>query len=189
MVHPARFSPCDRPWKHATASCCAIAARSRALITAGCALATRAGVAIAGSFERCGRSFTLSVARPALPPPAILPRLSPWLEPQQLAGLEGLVALVAQPPVNALVLFGSRTRGAARVESEFDLAVICREPSLTPAEKTQRSWAFRQLLGSLGCSLDVLLVGAADAHCSSASNKGSQLPSASRFSSSLQRLS
>ena len=104
-------------------------------------------------------------------PPAI-----PWLEPRGLAGAEqlglgldttrlqdGLAALIAQPPVKALVLFGSRARADARIDSDLDLAVICREPSLTPAEKTQRSWAYRQLLGPLGCGVDLVVVGAADA--------------------------
>ncbi len=104
-------------------------------------------------------------------PPAI-----PWQEPQELVGAQqlgpgldatrlqdGLAALVAQPPVQALVLFGSRARGDARIDSDLDLAVICREPSLTPAEKTQRSWAYRQLLGPLGCGVDLVVVGAADA--------------------------
>jgi len=41
--------------------------------------------------------------------------------------------------------------------------VICREPSLTPAEKTERSFGYRQLLGSVGCGVDLVVVGAADA--------------------------
>ena len=112
-----------------------------------------------------------SYAATRFSPPAI-----PWLEPQELSGLQqlgegldcvrlrqGLAALVAQSPVQALVAFGSRARGAARADSDLDLAVICREPSLTPVEKTQRSWAYRQLIGSLGCGVDLVVVGAADA--------------------------
>ncbi len=104
-------------------------------------------------------------------PPAI-----PWLEPQGLVGaqqlgpgldatrlVDGLAALIAQPPVQALVVFGSRARGDACIDSDLDLAVICREPSLTPVEKTQRSCAYRQLLGPLGCGVDLVVVGAADA--------------------------
>jgi predicted nucleotidyltransferase len=100
----------------------------------------------------------------------------PWLEPRELSGLQqlgdgldgarlrlGLASLVAQSPVQALVAFGSRARGAARADSDLDLAVICREPSLTPVERTQRSWAYRQLIGSLGCGVDLVVVGAADA--------------------------
>ena len=104
-------------------------------------------------------------------PPAI-----PWLKPQPLADVQplgagldatrlqdSLAALIAQPPVQALVVFGSRARADARIDSDLDLAVICREPSLTPAEKTQRSYAYRQLLGPLGCGVDLVVVGAADA--------------------------
>lgn len=100
----------------------------------------------------------------------------PWLQPQPLVeqldlgpGLDaaalrnGLVVLAAEPQVQALVAFGSRTRGDAQLESDLDLAVICREPSLTPAEKTERSFGYRQLLGPVGCGVDLLVVGAADA--------------------------
>jgi predicted nucleotidyltransferase len=112
-----------------------------------------------------------SSAPSSFSPPAI-----PWLEPQELVGRlqlgpgpdvtrlqDGLAALIAQPPVQALVLFGSHARGDACIDSDLDLAVICREPSLTPAEKTQRSWAYRQLLGPLGCGVDLVVVGANDA--------------------------
>jgi len=68
-----------------------------------------------------------------------------------------------QPQVQALVAFGSRARGDARLDSDLDLAVICREPSLTPAEKTERSFGYRQLLGSVGGGVDLVVVGAADA--------------------------
>ena len=100
----------------------------------------------------------------------------PWLQPQSLVeqlelgqGLEatslrnGLIVLASQPQVQALVAFGSRARGDARLDSDLDLAVICREPSLTPAEKTERSFGYRQLLGSVGCGVDLVVVGAADA--------------------------
>ena len=100
----------------------------------------------------------------------------PWLEPQPLVeqldlgpGLDaaslrnGLVVLTRQPQVQALVAFGSRARGDALLDSDLDLAVICREPSLTPAEKTERSFGYRQLLGSVGCGVDLVVVGAADA--------------------------
>jgi predicted nucleotidyltransferase len=73
----------------------------------------------------------------------------PWLQPQ--------------PLVQALLAFGSRARGDARLDSDLDLAVICREPALTPAQKTQRSFEFRQMLGALGCGVDLVVVGAADA--------------------------
>jgi predicted nucleotidyltransferase len=100
----------------------------------------------------------------------------PWLQPQPLVeqlelgpGLDtaslrnALVVLARQSQVQALVAFGSRARGDARLDSDLDLAVICREPSLTPAEKTERSFGYRQLLGSVGCGVDLVVVGAADA--------------------------
>jgi predicted nucleotidyltransferase len=100
----------------------------------------------------------------------------PWLEPQPLVdqlelgpGLDpsslrkALIVLARHPQVQAVVAFGSRARGDARPDSDLDLAVICREPSLTPAEKTQRSFGYRQLLGPVGCGVDLVVVGAEDA--------------------------
>ena len=100
----------------------------------------------------------------------------PWLDPQPLVeqlelgpGLEaaslrhGLVVLARQPQVQALVACGSRARGDARPDSDLDLAVICREPGLTPVEKTDRSFGYRQLLGAVGCGVDLVVVGVADA--------------------------
>jgi predicted nucleotidyltransferase len=100
----------------------------------------------------------------------------PWLHPQPLADqldlgqgidpsllLAGLARVSRQPKVQALVAFGSRARAEARVDSDLDLAVICREPTLTPAQKTQRSFDYRQMLGLVGCGVDLVVVGAADA--------------------------
>ncbi|EAQ70501.1 hypothetical protein SynRS9909_02657 [Synechococcus sp. RS9909] len=100
----------------------------------------------------------------------------PWLQSQPLVeqldlgpGLDaaalrnGLVVLAAEPQVQALVAFGSRARGDAQLESDLDLAVICRKPILTPAEKTERSFGYRQWLGPVGCGVDLLVVGASDA--------------------------
>jgi predicted nucleotidyltransferase len=99
-----------------------------------------------------------------------------WLQPQPLVAelglgqgfdaaklLQQLAVLRDQPQVHAIVAFGSRARGDARPDSDLDLAVICTEPSLTPAEKTERSFRYRQLLGPLGCGVDLVVVGAADA--------------------------
>ena len=41
--------------------------------------------------------------------------------------------------------------------------MICREPTLTPAEKTQRSFEYRRMLGAVGCGVDLVVVGASDA--------------------------
>ena len=100
----------------------------------------------------------------------------PWLQPQPLREeldlgqgidvsrlLTGLASLCSQPQVQALVAFGSRARSEARVDSDLDLAVICREPTLTPAEKTQRSFEYRRMLGAVGCGVDLVVVGATDA--------------------------
>ena len=100
----------------------------------------------------------------------------PWLEPQPLVeqfelgpGLDtaslrnALIVLARQPQVQALVAFGSRARGDARLDSDLDLAVICRDPTLASAEKTERSFGYRQLLGPVGCGVDLVVVGAADA--------------------------
>ncbi len=100
----------------------------------------------------------------------------PWLQPQPLADqldlgkgvdpsllIAGLARVSRQPQVQALGGFGSRARAEARVDSDLDLAVICREPTLTPAEKTQRSFDYRQMLGLVGCGVDLVVVGAADA--------------------------
>jgi predicted nucleotidyltransferase len=46
-----------------------------------------------------------------------------------------LARLCAEPDVQAVIAFGSRARGEARVDSDLDLAVIVRQPQLTPAEK------------------------------------------------------
>ena len=103
---------------------------------------------------------------PAIPwlqslPIAAQLELGPGLDTASLRN--GLVVLAKQPQVQALVAFGSRARGDVRVDSDLDLAVICSEPSLTPAEKTERSFCYRQLLGPVGCGVDLVVVGAADA--------------------------
>jgi len=104
-------------------------------------------------------------------PPAI-----PWREPQELvaapelgAGLdpyecgEALARVCAEPEVQALVVFGSRARGQARADSDLDLAVIVRQPQLTPAEKMGCWQRFRGALGPLGVGVDLVVAGAADA--------------------------
>ena len=51
-----------------------------------------------------------------------------------------------------MILFGSRAQGTARVESDLDLAVICREPELTSQQRTQR-WRPTDAIGPLGCGV------------------------------------
>ena len=81
-------------------------------------------------------------------PPSI-----PWLVPQPLEldgldlgpGLDGfdrtvaLQRLCALPELQALVLFGSRGRGDAHADSDLDLAVIAKEPQLTPQASSSGS--------------------------------------------------
>ncbi|WP_254216734.1 nucleotidyltransferase domain-containing protein [Synechococcus sp. CCY 9618] len=63
----------------------------------------------------------------------------------------------------AVLAFGSRARGEARADSDFDLPVIVRQPQLTPAEKAACWQRFRQTLGPLGVRVDLVVAGAADA--------------------------
>lgn len=77
--------------------------------------------------------------------------------------LQGLTALAADPTVQALVVFGSRAHGQGLRESDLDLAVICRDDSLSPELKTDRSFHYRQLLGDVGCGVDLVVQGWRDA--------------------------
>jgi len=61
------------------------------------------------------------------------PDLGPGLVLQRYGG--ALARLCAEPDVQVVIAFGSRARGEARVDSDLDLAVIVRQPQLTPAEK------------------------------------------------------
>jgi predicted nucleotidyltransferase len=112
-----------------------------------------------------------ATATTAFQPPAI-----PWLRPQPLAedlnlgpGIEAgplraaLERLCADPSVQAVLAFGSRGRGEGSESSDLDLAVICREPSLDPALKTQRWSHLSRLLGLLECDVDLVVQGTADA--------------------------
>ena len=100
----------------------------------------------------------------------------PWLLPQPLAaavnlgpGLEaaalqaGLQRLVACEDVRAVVDFGSRGRGDAQADSDLDLAVICAQAQLTPQKKQACYQRFRAALGGLGCGVDLVVQGQADA--------------------------
>jgi predicted nucleotidyltransferase len=114
---------------------------------------------------------TPSAAAPPFTPPPIpwlAPRalepgldLGPGLDPQRCAA--ALARLCAEPEVQAVVAFGSRARGEARLDSDLDLAVIVRQPQLTGAEKLACWQRFSQALGPLGVGVDLVVAGAADA--------------------------
>ena len=53
--------------------------------------------------------------------------------------------------------------GEARPDSDLDLAVICAEPSLEPGLKAERWSHLRNLIGQLGCGVDLVVQGSADA--------------------------
>lgn len=85
----------------------------------------------------------------------------PGLDPRTLhAALERLLALGG---VQALVLFGSRARSEARLDSDLDLAVILQEAQLSPERKAEWWRCCRQAIGALGVGVDLVVVGAADA--------------------------
>jgi predicted nucleotidyltransferase len=111
-----------------------------------------------------------ATAPPFTPPPIpwLAPRalepgldLGPGLDPQRCAA--ALARLCAEPEVRAVVAFGSRARGEARLDSDLDLAVIVRQPQLTGAEKLACWQRFSQALGPLGVGVDLVVAGAADA--------------------------
>ena len=76
---------------------------------------------------------------------------------------QGLQRLIVCEGVRALVMFASRTQGTARNDSDLDLAVICKEQELTSQQRTQRWRTYRNAIGPLGCGVDLVLRGQADA--------------------------
>ena len=76
---------------------------------------------------------------------------------------QGLQRLIVCEGVGAVILFGSRPQGTARADSDLDLAVICREPELTSQQRTERWRTYRKALGPVGCGVDLVLQGQADA--------------------------
>lgn len=89
------------------------------------------------------------------------PALGPGLDLQRCGA--ALARLCAEPDVQAVVLFGSRARGEAQPDSDLDLAVIVRQPQLTPAEKMACWRRYQAALGRLGVKVDLVLAGHADA--------------------------
>ena len=74
-----------------------------------------------------------------------------------------LERLCAVEGVLAVVLFGSRARGEAQTDSDLDLAVILRQPQLTPQQKAAAWRRCRDVLGYPGVGVDLVLAGAAEA--------------------------
>jgi len=76
---------------------------------------------------------------------------------------QGLQRLIVCDGVGAVVLFGSRAQGTARIDSDLDLAVICQEPELSSQQRAQRWRTYRKAIGPLGCGVDLVLQGQSDA--------------------------
>lgn len=83
------------------------------------------------------------------------------MDPQRCGA--ALERLCAEPDVQAVIVFGSRARREARLDSDLDLAVIVRHPQLTPAEKLACWRRFHRALGRLGVKVDLVVAGCADA--------------------------
>lgn len=103
---------------------------------------------------------------PAIPwqqPRALLPleNLGPGLDP--VACGHALRRLCSEGDVQAVVAFGSRARNQAQTDSDLDLAVIVRQPRLTPPQKAACWRRFRQAIGVLGVGVDLVVVGSDDA--------------------------
>ena len=65
--------------------------------------------------------------------------------------------------MRVVLVFGSRARGEARLDSDLDLAVIVQQPQLTPAEKMACWRRFHGVLGRLGVKVDLVVAGSEDA--------------------------
>jgi uncharacterized protein len=100
----------------------------------------------------------------------------PWLVAQPLPtelhlgpGLDSgrlqlaLQRLIADGGVQALVVFGSRASGKAQPDSDLDLAVICKLAKLSAEQKRQHWQRSRDAIGLLGCGVDLVVQGQADA--------------------------
>lgn len=65
--------------------------------------------------------------------------------------------------MNAVVAFGSRGRGDTQADSDLDLAVIAKQPQLSPQAKLQLWKQCRAAVGSVPVRCDLLVHGNADA--------------------------
>ena len=75
----------------------------------------------------------------------------------------GLQRLAADPDVKALVAFGSRARGDARLDSDLALAVISVLPQLEPNRKLDAWSRYQQQLDGVGVGVDLIVNGWEDA--------------------------
>jgi predicted nucleotidyltransferase len=87
--------------------------------------------------------------------------LGPGLDPGLVQA--ALHRLVASGGLQAVVVFGSRARGAAKPDSDLDLALISQLPRLTPEQKREYWQRWRGAIGLLGCGVDLVVQGQADA--------------------------
>ena len=76
---------------------------------------------------------------------------------------EALGRLCALPELQAVVAFGSRGRGDASADSDLDLAVIAKQPQLSPEAKLQLWTRCRQSMGVVPVGCDLVVQGSADA--------------------------
>ena len=83
------------------------------------------------------------------------------------AELEAVTAALAavEPRTKRLLLFGSRARGDARPDSDFDVLVVMPQATLTPLERQQALRSLRAALPPLPLrvAVDLVVVGYEDA--------------------------
>ena len=98
----------------------------------------------------------------------------PWLQPQPVVvffdpgpGLsaEQLQAVVqrlaACGDLQAVVLFGSRARGEAKLDSDLDLVLITQMAELSPQQRLACWKRYRAAVGALPCGVDLVIQGSA----------------------------
>lgn len=87
--------------------------------------------------------------------------LVPGLEDFDVPG--ALKRLCVLPELQAVLAFGSRGRGDAQADSDLDLAVIAKEPQLSPEAKLQLWTRCREAMGVVPVGCDLVVQGSADA--------------------------